>query len=206
METNTAPRIEPPSFGDQIPVDPDNAATLIWFEQTIDNSRCEITRVLATGTLQSTSYQQKTESWYMGSSALTASADVTMTSIETKAVTKVGEFIDGATAVIVADQHEGKSNWAVWTTGDNSSGTLFMAPDPDGLETYIGLYLEFDAASGQLASVAWYRTVMEKAGTVFATTPTSLTFWPVLVSGVASTNPNNMAEGAWSYSKVVPRT
>jgi hypothetical protein len=89
-----------------------------------------------------------------------------------------------------------------WTRGTYSPtaarAQLYQATDPDDGTKKIGLLLEQNT-SGQLTAVTWYKT--QSASSIFATTPSSLSFTQVTDSrNNPSTDPNNIGGWTWYYT------
>lgn len=185
----------------QIPIDPDYALLLTFTDDSVNTG---VVKVVATSDLSTlpTGFSARTEYWYATSTAAGATHDLTMTLAKTQSSSAISDFVSGLTLSKELVQDIDQSDWSEWTTGDNSTGMLWKADDPDNTGEQIGLYLKYDS-SGRLSDIAWYRETLNSNGTVFLSTPSELTFTPVLHNGNPSTNPNHIYAGTWYFSKMI---
>jgi hypothetical protein len=185
----------------QIPIDPDYAMLLTFTDDSVNTG---VVKVVATSDLSTlpTGFSARTEYWYATSTTAGATHDLTMTLATTQSSSAISDFVSGLTLSKELVQDIDQSDWSEWTTGDNSTGMLWKADDPDNTGEQIGLYLKYDS-SGRLSDIAWYRETLNSNGTVFLTTPAELTFTPVLHNGNPSANPNHIYAGTWYFSKMI---
>jgi hypothetical protein len=113
--------------------------------------------------------------------------------------TQISSFVSGLSQAFLWTQNIGTGGWEEGTyQPTEDQARLFQAVDPDNNEEKIGLLIEQDS-SNNLRTITWYKR--SNTGTIFSTTPSSLTF-TLVVDGQdqPSTNPEDIESGTWYYT------
>lgn len=184
----------------QIPVNPDHVADLLAFYQ---DGR-EILRVVATGDAAElpAGMRPRTELWH-AAGPQAAPRSLSLRAASARDSRAVGDFTRGARLDLACAQALAPADWRPWSPGMNARGVLYRAADPDGVDRAIGLYLEYDAA-GRLTAASWYRATVRADGAAFGRLARDMAFGPVTDAyGRPSTDPNDIAPGAWRASAVL---
>jgi hypothetical protein len=180
----------------QIPINPDKVALVTISDQ----SNNPILHVVVTGSSVPSGISgvnAGTEYWYTNTSSTPTLTGLSYRVASTDRQSELDDFVSGWNLNITCAQSIGEGNWATWSSGANSAGTLFRAADPTRNDTYMGLYLEY-ASGGRLGSYAWYRKTLLNGGMAY-----SLTTAPTSFTAMTSTAPTSMESGTWKYSRLV---
>jgi hypothetical protein len=185
----------------QVPTDPDLVADLLTFDQ----DGHEILRVVATGDAPGLprGVPSRAELWHVaGPQAAPRPLSLRVTTArDPRAVTS---FTRGARLDLTCAQSLAPSDWRPWSPEQNVRGVLYRAPDPDGVDRAVGLYLEYDTA-GRLTAASWYRVSVRADGAAFGRLARDMAFSPVTDAyGRPSVDPRDIAAGAWHASAVLP--
>ncbi|MEO7331356.1 MAG: hypothetical protein ABI193_22460, partial [Minicystis sp.] len=142
------------------------------------------------------SYNSDTEYWYTRSQALGSSISMSA-SANTYTGTQLDSFHSDCTTAYDTTQVVGTSGWTQGTYAAPSGSVLYRATDPDNGSVSIGMLVTQDSGS-ELKTIVWYKTA--NTGTVFATTPSSLS-WTQVFDGSRqpSTDPADISSSATWY-------
>ena len=149
-------------------------------------------------------YASHTEYWSMAPISVERNGPLAMEASQKELTAEeITDFLLPSTGwgpVVSIAQVIGTSGWTQGTyVPTGAQKRLFKAVDPDDSNAYIGLLIEQDA-NDNLTRVTWYKTAL--TGTIFATTPSSLTFDEVQDShGDPSVDPRDIdASATWYYA------
>lgn len=184
----------------QIPIDPD--VTMIEFT-SFDGSLIRLVTTNDTDPVGST-YASHTEYWSMAPMSVERNGPLGMEASQKELTAEeITDFLLPSTGwgpVVSIAQVIGTSGWTQGTyVPTGAQKRLFKAVDPDDSNVYIGLLIEQDA-NDNLTRVTWYKTAL--TGTIFATTPSAMTFEQVQDShGDPSVDPRDIdASATWYYA------
>jgi hypothetical protein len=186
----------PPIIANQVPIDADKT-TQVWIEEQNSDSflRCIVTNDRAV-----TGYDAETEYWYTSTDV--SLNDVTQVTLRSASglydEEDLQDFVGGYDATFSARQDTGTGDWTEGTyTPTATKKRLYKAVDPDNSSHWLGLLIEQNS-SNELTGITWYKQT-NTSGTLFGTTPSSLSFSLVTHESNPSTNPAHMASGTWFY-------
>jgi hypothetical protein len=184
----------------QVPVDAH--VSVIEFV-SVDGS---LIRLVATNDVDpaGSTYASHTEYWSMAPISVERNGPLAMEASQKELTAEeITDFLLPSTGwgpVVSVAQVIGTSGWKKGTyVPTGAQKRLFKAVDPDDSNAYIGLLIEQDA-NDNLTRVTWYKTAV--TGTIFATTPSSLTFDQVQDRhGAPSVDPRDIdASATWYYA------
>ena len=183
------------AYGRQVPVDAQHV-TEIW----IDLPTSVFIKVVAMNDVTVGSFQSGMEYWYASATSLGEEDELDFGSQSgSYTSTQINQFIGELDPVFEWTQEIGTQGWTQGTyspVADQSR--LYRATDPDDSQKLIGLLIEQDT-SDNLRGITWYK--QENTGTIFDTTPGSLTFSLVTDQyNQPSTDPADIDNGTWYYA------
>jgi hypothetical protein len=184
----------------QVPIDA--GITMIEFI-SVDGS---LIRLVTTNDVDpaGSTYASHTEYWSMAPISVERNGPLAMEASQKELTAEeITDFLLPSTGwgpVVSVAQVIGTSGWKKGTyVPTGAQKRLFKAVDPDDSNAYIGLLIEQDAKDN-LTRVTWYKTAV--TGTIFATTPSSMTFDQVQDrKGNPSVDPRDIdASATWYYA------
>lgn len=194
-EPVSSKRVPPRKQHRQLPVDT-GVVTEIWFTA----SSTQFIRVVAMNDVNEGAFEDDTEYWYTsGNLALSGISTLTMASqADTFDEEDIEDFIGQFS---LAFEHEQSIGTGGWTEGTRSptgaQARLYKATDPDNVNRQIGLLIEMNS-NDDLTAITWYKR--ENTGTIFASTPSTLSF-TLVTDGMdnPSVDPTDIANETWYY-------
>ncbi|UQA60538.1 hypothetical protein [Polyangium aurulentum] len=149
-------------------------------------------------------YASHTEYWSMAPMSVERNGPLAMEASQKELTAEeITDFLLPSTGwgpVVSISQVIGTSGWTQGTyVPTGAQKRLFKAVDPDDSNAYIGMLIEQDA-NDNLTRVTWYKTAL--TGTIFATTPSAMTFEQVQDShGDPSVDPRDIdASATWYHA------